>query len=262
MKRALIAVTNLLGAAAFLYPFFLGAAPATETQARASDAPYLFAAFGALLVAIALSDARAGRLDAKRVALLGILSGVNAMLRLPGSIAGANLMFALPILGGYAFGPSFGFMLGATSMAASGLITGGVGPWLPFQMWALGWVGGGAGLMRAPLRGSDGRAAVLALAAYGWVAGLAFGALTNLWFWPFQQGASDVAWIPGLGARAAAARYWRFYLATSLAWDSARAVANVVLVAVLGRPVVRLLGRFRERMLVEWDRAGPGTMAA
>ena len=38
-------------------------------------------------------------------------------------------------------------MLGNTTMFASAILTGGVGPWLPFQMLAAGWVGLGAGVL-------------------------------------------------------------------------------------------------------------------
>lgn len=250
---ALFALANLGGVVAFAYPFFLGAARTVETRAHASDAPILFSLFGAMLIAVAIADLRAGRTDARRLAALGVLTGVNAMLRLPGAIGGGSLMFVLPVLAGYAFGARFGFLLGASSFAASAAITGGIGPWLPFQMWALGWIGGGAGLLRPALRRARGRIPELvALMAYGWVAGLAFGALTNLWFWPFQQGASSLAWAPGMGAWEALRRYWRFYIVTSLAWDSSRAVLNAALIAALGRPIVRLFERFRLRMEVTW----------
>ncbi len=252
ISGGLTAAVHVLGAAAFLYPFFLGRVPGGEGAAHASDAPVLFSILGTLLVAVAVADVRAGRMDARRIAVLGVLAGINALLRLPGAFGGASLMFALPILCGYAFGARFGFLLGASSMAASAAITAGIGPWLPFQMWALGWVGGGAGLLRRGTPVASGRSVAL-LAAYGWVSGLAFGALVNLWFWPFLAGASDVSWVPGIGAADAAQRYWRFYLLTSLAWDSARAVANAVLVAALGRPVLRLLLRFRERLEVSWS---------
>lgn len=250
-SRALGALTHLAGAAAFLYPFFLSpAARADERAAHGEVAPFLFAGLAALLVALAVADVRAGRSDAKRLALLGVLAGVNAFLRLPGALGGGSLMFALPVLCGAAFGARFGFLLGASSFAASAVITGGVGPWMPFQMFALGWVGAGGG---AVARLARGRALVPALVAYGWAAGYAFGALTNLWFWPFQQGAAAVAWTPGLGLAETLRRYWRFYVLTSLAWDSSRAILNAVLIGVLGAPVLRLLSRFRERVEVRWE---------
>ncbi|MCA1832832.1 MAG: ECF transporter S component, partial [Actinobacteria bacterium] len=233
-----------------LYPFFLhDLSQNGERLSHVSDAPIVFSIFGVLLVAIAVADVRGGRMDAKHVALLGVLSGVNAVLRLPGALAGASLMFILPILCGYAFGPRFGFLLGASSMAASGAITGGIGPWLPFQMWALGWVGGGAGIVKTLTRG---KIPLVALALYGWVAGIAFGVIINLWFWPFLRGASDVSWTPGAPAGTAAVHYWRFYALTSLAWDSARALVNVILLLSIGRPLLRVLIRFGDRFTVSW----------
>ncbi len=249
VRRALDVAMHLAGLAAFIYPFFLSAPRAEETRAHAQDAPILFAVFALLAIGLVLSDLRAKRTDAKHIALLGVLAAVNAMLRLPGALGGASLMFLLPMLTGYAFGARFGFLLGALSMAASGAITGGIGPWLPFQMWALGWVGAGAGAVRVVSRG---RAPRVWLAAYGWIAGLVFGALLNLWFWPFQGGNADISYVPGLGVGDTMLHYWRFYVLTSLAWDSARAMGNVVMVAVLGAPLLRLFTRFRARLLVEW----------
>jgi energy-coupling factor transport system substrate-specific component len=262
ISGTLTAVTHGLGFAAFFYPFFLDSLDRQgESLSHAGDAPLLFSAFGMLLIALAVSEVRAGRMDAKQVALLGILSGVNAVLRLPGALAGASLMFVLPILCGYAYGARFGFMLGASSMAISGLITGGVGPWLPFQMWSLGWVGGGAGLLRVMLRGAGARTTVVTLAAYGWLTGLLYGALINLWFWPYLAGRSEISWVPGLSLHEGLIRYWRFYLLTSLAWDSARALVNAVLIVSLGRPILRLLLRFRDRLFVTWRPANATTLS-
>jgi energy-coupling factor transport system substrate-specific component len=258
-SRALGAVTHGLGVVAFLYPFFLPGPASAEGSAHASEAPYLFSIFAVLLIAIAIAELRAGEIDAKEIALLGVLAGLNAVLRLPGSFGGASLMFVLPILCGAVYGARFGFLLGATSMAASALITGGVGPWLPFQMWALGWVGAGAAIVRA--RG-DGWRTIAGLAVYGWIAGMLFGAIVNLWFWPYQQGAGALAWQPGLGVAEGLRHYWRFYTVTSLAWDSGRALGNVVIVVLLGRPLLRLFEKFRARLRAAWTPEPRATMEA
>ena len=42
-------------------------------------------------------------------------------------------------------------------------------------------------------------------------------------------------------------RYGAFYLVTSLAWDSTRAIGNVVLILALGRAVLKELRRFKAR---------------
>ena len=105
-----------------------------------------------------------------------------AALRVPSpGINGFEPEWFLLILSARVFGRGFGFVLGAVAFFASALITGGVGPWLPFQMLAAAWVGFGAGCL-PPMRGFPER---LMLAGYGVVSALAYGLLTNFWFWPF-----------------------------------------------------------------------------
>ena len=95
-----------------------------------------------------LAEVSEGGLDPRVLAMLGVLSAVNAVLRaLSPGLAGVELVFFLLILAGRVFGPGFGFVLGCTSLFASALLTAGVGPWLPFQMIVSAWVGMGAGLL-------------------------------------------------------------------------------------------------------------------
>ena len=50
------------------------------------------------------------------------------------------------------------------------------------------------------------------------------------------------------------ARYARFYVVTSLPFDAFRAIGNIVLVLILGRPILRLLERYRARFSWEpWE---------
>ena len=76
--------------------------------------------------------------------MLSATAGLLRLVDLPGNNAG---IFFLVVLAGAAFGPRFGLLLGICSMAVSAVVTGGIGPWLPFQMLALGWMGGGAGVV-------------------------------------------------------------------------------------------------------------------
>lgn len=84
------------------------------------------------------------------------------------------------------------------------------------------------------------------LAGYGYLWGLLFGALMNLWFWPFSPPGA-LAWEPGLGLAETLRRYATFYMLTSFAWDSVRALGNAALILLLGRPVLKELRRFRDR---------------
>lgn len=239
--RSLVVVTHLAGVAAFVWPFILPAGSAGERLAHAREAPILVAVLAGLLIGRLLTERR----SASEIALLGVLTALNAVLRLPGSFGGASPMFVLPILAGRVFDARFAFTLGATSMAASAIITGGVGPWLPFQMWALGWVGAGASAV--PRRWGR-----IGLAGYGWLAGFAFGAVMNLWFWPFQGGVSELSFIPGAGLGDHLVAYWRFYAVTSLAWDAMRALGNAVLLWLLTGPLGTLLEEARGRLGGRW----------
>ena len=248
LNAGILVIASLIGLAAFLYPFFMPhQGDGFEALAHTQDAPLLFAVVVVLCLAASLSSLSTGLLDVKLIAVLGILTAVNAVLRgVPGP-GGFSLVFLLPILCGYAFGPTFGFLLGVFSLAVSALIGFGVGPWLPYQMLSAGWVGLLSGLL--PHLHRRPRIEALMLAVWGLVLGFAFGALMNIWFWPyiFSAGQSELYWQPGLTALEALKRYALFYVVTSLWWDLVRAAGNLVLLLVLGAPVLRLLRRFRQR---------------
>jgi hypothetical protein len=59
--------------------------------------------------------------------------------------------------------------------------------------------------------------------------------------------------VPGMGTVETVETYWRYYFTTSLVYDLFRAVANAALVVALGRPILRLLERYRSRFIwVPW----------
>ncbi|MEZ4623778.1 MAG: hypothetical protein R2843_02975 [Thermomicrobiales bacterium] len=134
-----MALASLIGLAGFLYPFIIpGLIQRDETSARqvahAGDAPLLFAlltgaSLAAIIVSLSRDQWRRGE-AARSVALLGALVSLDAALRLVPS--SATPVFLLIILCGAVFGASFGFQMGALTLLVSALITGGIGPWLPF----------------------------------------------------------------------------------------------------------------------------------
>jgi energy-coupling factor transport system substrate-specific component len=238
-----LALASLFGLVAFFWPFLIEA-DGTENLAHSSDAPWVFALLLPLLLAIVITEVADGSMDSKAVALLGVLAACGTALRLPSGVTGFEPVFFLLIPAGRVFGKGFGFVLGALTLFASALITGGVGPWLPFQMLGAAWVGYVAGCLP---RGG-GRREILLLAGYGFVAGLAYGFLLNLWFWPFGSVAgSQISFEYGAPLVENIRRYWGFYLATSLGWDLPRAATNAVLVLVAGRPVLAALRRVARR---------------
>lgn len=238
-SSVLLGFTSLLGLVAFFWPLLIRA-EGTENAAHSSDAPWIFLILLPLLFAIVMAELAEGAFDAKGVALLGVLAACGTALRLPGGIGGFEPLFFLLIPAGRALGKGFGFVLGALTLFTSALLTGGVGPWLPFQMMGAAWVGFLAGCLPK----AKGRVEIVMLAAYGLWAGLAYGFLMNLWFWPvWSSPDTQIAFSFGAPLSENIHRYWAFYLVTSLVWDVPRAIGNAVLVLVAGRPVLNALRR-------------------
>ena len=191
-------MASLLGLGAFLYPFFRPSVEASGMMAHASDAPLLFVLLLVLCLGAVFASLTGGQMTSKMVAVLGILTALSAVLRAVPGPAGFNAIFLLPILAGYCFGPTFGFLLGALSLLVSALIGGGVGPWLPYQMFSTGWVGMLSGWL--PEFPRHRRWEPVMLAVWGFTVGLLFGAIMNIWFWPFLAGGAQQGqgWQPGM----------------------------------------------------------------
>ncbi len=236
-------VVSALGLAAFGWPFLTEPGSALDSS-HSGDAPLLFVAILPLLAVIVLAELTSGGMDAKSVAMLGMLAAVGGALRALGpGTAGLEPSFAIILLGGRVFGRGFGFVLGAVTIFTGALITGGVGPWLPFQMIAAGWVGFFAGCLPR----ATGRAEIAWLAGYAAVAGLAFGMVMNLWFWPFASYGPETSFVPGDSFPANLSRYAVFYVTTSLLWDLGRSVLTLLVVALAGPALLRALRRASRR---------------
>lgn len=254
MKRTLSGLvyllSGLIGVVAFVYPFLLPRLPLMEADAPyLAEAPLLTTVLIALCLIALLIEIQGQVVSAKMVAALGVLVALASVLRfmetaIPGP-GGFSPIFAPIILAGYIFGARFGFLMGALTLLVSALLTGGLGPWLPYQMFVAAWIGFTAGWL--PHLSHRPRLELAMLALFSFVWGMLFGIITNLYFWPFFIGESGMAWQPGAGVRTAVVHYVAFYTATSFLWDIVRAVGNVTLILVLGRPAVRALARFRDR---------------
>lgn len=260
LGSAIFVALNLLGLTAYLHPFFFAGVRDDQSNwfMHNTDGPLVVAAVASLCLALTIAELTAGGLNSKSMAALGVLAALAAVMRTVTLPAGANLYFFLVILGAYTFGPRLGFLVGALSFFLSAIVTGGIGPWLPFQMFAAAWMGLSAGLLRPAVRqahlGRKGEVAVLVLFGIAW--GIVFGAITNLWFWPFWVGGPDVTYAPGVGLAEALRRYWNFYFLTSFGWDLLRSACNAIAIATLGGPLLRALARFHDRF--SWSETGGG----
>jgi energy-coupling factor transport system substrate-specific component len=242
---ALLVLATLAGLLMFTWPLFIQ--PSADSVGHTTDAPFVFMGVLPFLVAIVLASLSEGGMDSKALAMLGVLSAVNAALRpLGAGTAGIETVFFLLVLAGRVFGPGFGFVLGCTSLFASALVTAGVGPWLPFQMLASAWIGLGAGLLP---RRVTGRGEIVMLVVYGVAAAYVFGFLMNLSYWPFSVGeATELSYVAGAPAIENLHRFLIYTLTTStLGWDTGRAITNAVAIVVLGPAVLATLRRASRR---------------
>ena len=235
-----IAGASLLALAAFAWPFVI---PATGMDAQSAVPVIAFALIPGLIVALSLVVDGSLR-SSRSIALLGVLAAVGSIVRITTvGIAGVETIFIVMILAGRVLGARFAFILGLVTVAVSSVVMGSIGPWTPFQMFACAWVGAGAGLLG--MKNLRGWRELALLAFYGIVAAYIFGALMNLWFWPFAVGSgTSISYEAHASAVTNLSHFGLYTLITStLTWDTVRALTTAIGIAVVGRYVLRALRR-------------------
>ncbi len=252
-----LGVASVAGLMMLCWPLLVDVRPEQHLQP-----PFFFLALLPLVVLVVIAEVSEGGMDSRVLALLGVLSAANALIRMLGAgTAGIELVFFLLILAGRVFGPGFGFVLGCTSLFASALLTAGVGPWLPFQMIVAAWVGMGAGFLP---RRVGGRTEIAMLVGYAVVAAYSYGILMNLSGWPFALGIAvpgyegDLSFVPGDALGENLQRFLVYTLVTSTgSWDTGRAITTSLAVVVLGPSILTTLRRAARRSVVTATSGSP-----
>ncbi|MEX2414169.1 MAG: hypothetical protein WD399_10990, partial [Thermoleophilaceae bacterium] len=182
------------------------------------------------------------RPPARVVGVVAVLAALAVVGRLAfAAVPNVKPTTDIVLFAGYALGAAPGFAVGAIGAVASNVFLGH-GTWTAWQMAAWGGVGiGGALLARAVGRRELGRWS-LALACG--VAGLAFGALMDVYQWT-------------LAARQDLPTYLAI-AATSLPYNLAHAFGNVGFCLLIGPVFVRSLRRYRRRFEVRWPGGDAG----
>ena len=231
---------SLLGILAFAWPLFI---PKNDLLIlKPENIKWLATILLPLAVLIFLVEINFGKLESKSVALLGVFTALLTALRLIGAGAiGIEPIWFLLILIGRIFGPTFGFTLGITSIFVSGLVTGGVGPWLAFQMMAAGWIAMLPGFIPRKFAGGVEK---LILCVYAAFATQLFGILMDLQLWPWLVGIdSQLSYLPSAAVVENLHRFLIFHFATSLAWDLPRAIFTIALILTTANPILTTLKR-------------------
>lgn len=174
------------------------------------------------------------RITPREIALLVSLSAAAGISRVPfAGIPSVQPTTFFILMTGYVFGPFLGLSVGALAAWLSNffLIQG---PWTLWQMVAWGLVGASAGFVGKFRKNYPGIFFVL----FGGLWGFLFGWIMNFWYW--LSFSYPLTWGTWLGVNL-----------TSFWFDAAHALSNMILLALAGRSVVRILKRFRGKMNCE-----------
>lgn len=247
-SKLLIGLAAAASLVMFTWPLFISAGPQNEALLAQS----VFIALMPLMLAFILSEYSSGGIGSRQLALLGVLTALNAVIRMLGAgTGGVETAFFLIIIGAYVFGSGFGFILGAASLLVSALLTGGVGPWLPFQMMAAALIGLAAGALPKFSEISPRKQVyeLATLACFGIVGSFVYGALMTLWNWPYLAGVgSSVSYVAGAGPVENLTRFIQYELLTGgLLWDFGRALTTVVLIYLTAPALLATLRRAASR---------------
>jgi energy-coupling factor transport system substrate-specific component len=241
-----VAATSVISLLAFTWPLYL---PESVIGFEITNNHYwiffLFIPISLLLLALEINR---GEIDVKAIALLGVFAALAAALRQIGAGAvGIEPIWFLIILASRVFGATFGFSLGAIAMSLSAILTGGIGPWLPFQIMAAAWIGFFAGSLPEFLRG---KWELLIISIYAIFAGMSFGLLMDLQLWPWLIGPeTSISFIQGGAVIDNLQRFLAFHFLTAMAWDIPRSILTATLIWVTGAPILNALRRTQRKVI-------------
>lgn len=241
--KLVTAIAFLTALWAFSWPLFLN--KVTDTEAGIAQTAFML--LMPLLLILILVEITAGETKPQQLALLAVLTALNSVIRMFGAgFAGIETSFFLIVIAAYIFKSRFGFAFGSLSILVSALLTGGVGPWLPFQMMAAGLIGFGAGLLP---KASTTRKQVSLLIFYAVIASFGYGALMTLWNWPFLAGlGTSLSFEPGAGFLSNLQNFLQYQIFTGgLIWDAGRAITTSILIFVTAPALLTTLRRAASR---------------
>jgi Prenyltransferase and squalene oxidase repeat len=179
------------------------------------------------------------RPPARVVAVVAALAALAVVGRLAfAAIPNVKPTTDIVLFAGYALGGVPGFAVGAVTAIVSNIFLS-QGPWTVWQMAGWGAVGIAGAVLARVLRGREPNR--ILLAAVCGLAGLAFGAWMDVYQWTLAARQDLDTYVAVAG--------------TSLPYNIAHAVGNVVFCLLIGPAFLRALARYRRRLEVRWERS-------
>ena len=193
----------------------------------------------ALALAVGFAWYERERPPARVVAVVAALAALAVVGRLAfAAIPNVKPTTDIVLFAGYALGAVPGFAVGAVTAIVSNIFLS-QGPWTVWQMAGWGAVGIAGAVLARSLRGREPNRFVLA--AFCGLAGLAFGAWMDVYQWTLAARQDLDTYVAVAG--------------TSLPYNIAHAVGNVVFCLLIGPAFLRALARYRRRLEVRWERS-------
>ncbi|WP_186576935.1 ECF transporter S component [Aquibacillus kalidii] len=168
------------------------------------------------------------KVRSRELVVVAILAAIAAVSRVPfASIPSVQPTTFVIIMAAIVLGPQSGFVVGTLAAIVSNLFLGH-GPWTPWQMYAWGMIGLTAGLLgnTRMMHSKFGRC------VYGFLVGIAFGWIMNLWF--VFGVIEEFNWTEVI-----------LYYSSSLYFDLTHAICNVLFLWVFSNSWIRIIERFK-----------------
>ncbi|MBB6453201.1 energy-coupling factor transport system substrate-specific component [Salirhabdus euzebyi] len=164
----------------------------------------------------------------RELVVVAILAAIAAVSRIPfASIPSVQPTTFVIITAAIVLGPQSGFVVGTLAAIVSNIFLGH-GPWTPWQMYAWGMIGLTAGLLGKTwlMQNKLGRC------IYGFVVGIAFGWIMNLWF--VVGVIQEFNWPAIL-----------LYYSSSFYFDLAHGISNVFFLWLFSAGWIKIMQRFK-----------------
>lgn len=183
-----------------------------------------------VVILLGLNEMVAHKFSLRALAVSAIVIALGAVIRpLGAGVAGIEPIWFLLIVVAWTYGPTMGFVIAHLTLLVSALFTGGIGPWLPYQMIGAGWIALGAGLCSTVFAHNNRVIATL----YAGTATFFYGWILNMWFWRSLTGLRpEWGYDINLEPIERFINLARFSLTTSLAFDVLRAALTAGLLFV------------------------------
>ncbi|MDD3888387.1 MAG: ECF transporter S component [Syntrophomonadaceae bacterium] len=172
--------------------------------------------------------------SAREITLIATMAGLAAVARMPFAyLMSIQPTFFIAMITGYVFGSQAGFTVGAVAIFVSNFYAG-QGAWTPWQMVAMGIAGASAALLARSQKQFSSK--ILAIFCGFW--GYLYGWIMNFWNW--------TAFVYPLNLNTFLATY-----IAGFAFDSFRAIGNIVFTLLFAKSFYQILLRFRKKSCIQ-----------